>query len=431
MLKQLFYISSFLSIVFALNFTDIPNNHWSNSYINELVEVGAITPGGLYMGDKPISRYEVAVIISKYNRYIQQKLNNSVKKSENLETLSAAQSEEYGEELVVIKNDIKYLEARLNRATFKSPLKLMIESRTLLSSSSSDKFSMNAKFSYFQVFDDLNINFSVSTIEQNNGTNTSLIETNVAGANSFPFLNEIRYEINHGPRDQVNKYGEVCSYMGDRIMLASSLIPFELALDFVTSNQNVFSYKISNSITVSDYNIGFGWQKKYLYNNNVSSMLKANGIKDNKDLLYLNLKINSFTLQNQLTFSGQNNYSYLFKAKFPFLFDGAGYIKLLTLDSYGYNYSLGDSYETIGALDIFSAPLDNNSSSQEVGAENIFNILYVAVQRIIIGENTYLKAKTGLIIKVSDKVSIKPEGRVAVNPDNSELMVVLNFILNL
>src|SRR6056297_2185864 len=49
------------------SFPDVPSNHWAYEAINELVATGIIEgyPDGTYKGQNNLTRYEVAMIISR------------------------------------------------------------------------------------------------------------------------------------------------------------------------------------------------------------------------------------------------------------------------------------------------------------------------------------------------------------------------------
>ena len=54
-------------------FSDVPSDHWAYQDIQYLAERGIITglPGGTYEGDEPITRYQVANLVARTVRYLQ------------------------------------------------------------------------------------------------------------------------------------------------------------------------------------------------------------------------------------------------------------------------------------------------------------------------------------------------------------------------
>ncbi|MGM0603923.1 MAG: S-layer homology domain-containing protein, partial [Bacillota bacterium] len=52
---------------FGASFTDVPSNHWAYDAINKLVSAGVIEgyPDGTFRGDQDMTRYEMAVMISR------------------------------------------------------------------------------------------------------------------------------------------------------------------------------------------------------------------------------------------------------------------------------------------------------------------------------------------------------------------------------
>src|SRR6056297_355146 len=52
---------------FGASFTDVPSNHWAYDAINKLVASGVITgyPDGTFRGDQDMTRYEMAVMVSR------------------------------------------------------------------------------------------------------------------------------------------------------------------------------------------------------------------------------------------------------------------------------------------------------------------------------------------------------------------------------
>ena len=51
----------------ATPFSDVPANHWAYQYIQSLAADGIIDgyPDGKFKGDRPLTRYEMAVVIAR------------------------------------------------------------------------------------------------------------------------------------------------------------------------------------------------------------------------------------------------------------------------------------------------------------------------------------------------------------------------------
>ncbi len=68
-------------------FSDVPTDHWAYEDIQYLAERGIITglPGGTYEGDEPITRYQVANLVARTVRYLQN--NQGATGQQDLSTL--------------------------------------------------------------------------------------------------------------------------------------------------------------------------------------------------------------------------------------------------------------------------------------------------------------------------------------------------------
>lgn len=68
-------------------FSDVPTDHWAYEDIEYLAERGIITglPGGTYDGDEPITRYQVANLVARTVRYLQD--NEGATGQQDLSTL--------------------------------------------------------------------------------------------------------------------------------------------------------------------------------------------------------------------------------------------------------------------------------------------------------------------------------------------------------
>src|SRR6056297_3274393 len=77
---------------FAATFSDVPSNHWAYDAVNELVAAGIVEgyPDGTYKGQRNLSRYEVAMIVSRA-------LDNIEKESAALKAEIAAMKEDEGD----------------------------------------------------------------------------------------------------------------------------------------------------------------------------------------------------------------------------------------------------------------------------------------------------------------------------------------------
>jgi len=71
MFKQIFLIFfvliSFILPALAEPFSDVPQNHWSYDAVNTLQEKGLVEgyPDGLFKGDRPMTRYEMAMVVAR------------------------------------------------------------------------------------------------------------------------------------------------------------------------------------------------------------------------------------------------------------------------------------------------------------------------------------------------------------------------------
>jgi len=68
-------------------FSDVPQDHWAYEDIQYLAQRGIITglPGGTYEGDEPITRYQVATLVARALRYVQN--NQGATGQQDLSTL--------------------------------------------------------------------------------------------------------------------------------------------------------------------------------------------------------------------------------------------------------------------------------------------------------------------------------------------------------
>lgn len=91
----LFIILIFSSNVFALTFKDVPDTHWANKAIYNLVRLGLTRgyPDGTYRGIKPITRYETAIFISDLASAVEAKLGDLKEAGEIRSELEALREE--------------------------------------------------------------------------------------------------------------------------------------------------------------------------------------------------------------------------------------------------------------------------------------------------------------------------------------------------
>ncbi|MFP4197976.1 MAG: S-layer homology domain-containing protein, partial [Halanaerobium sp.] len=63
----LLLVVAFAMPAFGQSFSDVPSDHWSYDAINKLVAAGIVEgyPDGEYKGDENMTRYEMAVMVSR------------------------------------------------------------------------------------------------------------------------------------------------------------------------------------------------------------------------------------------------------------------------------------------------------------------------------------------------------------------------------
>lgn len=79
MKKFLTVISILIFIVTAMAaFRDIPKGHWAENYVERLEQIGIVTgfPDGTYRGDEAVTRYQIALFISRTLDYVEQSLSS-------------------------------------------------------------------------------------------------------------------------------------------------------------------------------------------------------------------------------------------------------------------------------------------------------------------------------------------------------------------
>ncbi|KAF2961898.1 S-layer homology domain-containing protein [Fervidobacterium sp. 2310opik-2] len=79
-MKKFLTVISILSfIVTAMAaFRDIPKGHWAENYVERLEQIGIVTgfPDGTYRGDEAVTRYQIALFISRTLDYVEQSLSS-------------------------------------------------------------------------------------------------------------------------------------------------------------------------------------------------------------------------------------------------------------------------------------------------------------------------------------------------------------------
>lgn len=61
-------------------FADVPPDHWAAECVQQLKEQGIVTgyPDGRFLGDKPVTRYELAVLLVRFTQVLSQSTNTQV-----------------------------------------------------------------------------------------------------------------------------------------------------------------------------------------------------------------------------------------------------------------------------------------------------------------------------------------------------------------
>ena len=101
-------------------YDDVPTNHWAYAAVADLTEKGLLVgmPNGTFKGNKPMTRYSFAVVVSRmldrYNELL--KTNNEVsskdvKALEDLVTEFVNEIEALSDEVKEIKSDVKSVKA--------------------------------------------------------------------------------------------------------------------------------------------------------------------------------------------------------------------------------------------------------------------------------------------------------------------------------
>src|SRR5580658_8607585 len=74
-------------VAFATPFSDVPANHWAYQYVQSLAADGIIDgyPDGKFKGDRPLTRYEMAVVVARAVAKLQE--NQSPVSKADLENL--------------------------------------------------------------------------------------------------------------------------------------------------------------------------------------------------------------------------------------------------------------------------------------------------------------------------------------------------------
>jgi hypothetical protein len=67
--------------------TDVPRNHWAFEAVDHLFRAGILRgyPDGTFRGNRPVTRYEMAGMLSQVNQDIRQRLQQLTERAERLE----------------------------------------------------------------------------------------------------------------------------------------------------------------------------------------------------------------------------------------------------------------------------------------------------------------------------------------------------------
>lgn len=90
------FILSFSSFILAADFPDLPEGHWSYEAVLQLARKGFVEgyPDGLFKGDKPASRYEMALVVARVISKVEQGLTQlEAKDRETVELINRLMSE--------------------------------------------------------------------------------------------------------------------------------------------------------------------------------------------------------------------------------------------------------------------------------------------------------------------------------------------------
>src|SRR5271163_1547945 len=73
----------------ATPFSDVPANHWAYEYIQSLAADGIIDgyPDGKFKGDRPLTRYEMAVVVARVIAKLQENQGPAGASKEDLDKL--------------------------------------------------------------------------------------------------------------------------------------------------------------------------------------------------------------------------------------------------------------------------------------------------------------------------------------------------------
>ncbi len=115
-------LASTISSVYAANnsklYSDVPLNHWAYKAVEDLTEKGLIVgfPNGTFRGNKPLTRYSFAMVVSRMlDRYSELLENGNFVSQKDLKTLEDLVSEfvneieSISEDVKVLKTDVKEL----------------------------------------------------------------------------------------------------------------------------------------------------------------------------------------------------------------------------------------------------------------------------------------------------------------------------------
>ncbi|MDD5455827.1 MAG: S-layer homology domain-containing protein [Candidatus Margulisbacteria bacterium] len=452
MKKILTFLLVFTSLLFpVLKFKDVPNNYWGQAYLQEVMDMGVMTgyTDNTFRGEKTISRYDLAIVLAKYDRYIQNKLNlvlvKAGEQNDNNEDYLISQAatskaetanketdnEAIEDDIYDLKNDVKFLQQKIDSLKQKNTadFRFSLFHHTILNSNANDVFANNAKLSYQNDF--LKFNILLSDVTAN--SNSTDLEIAMNGDLPLPFINNIGFSVSKGPGERINRYNEVVNGLSDRINLYTSFyMPLDLGLQFGSNNQNIFSLSSSFGFNMMEYGVELIWVKKYLFQDRLANLIKSNGILANKDLFTFNIKYKDTTFKSKWKLSSSpDNYYYIELRGSNVSFIDFYTIKLLSLGDNAYDTRFSDKYTDLGAVDTFMAPVENNSNYFSVRFEKIIEKLegYTELSSKELNSINYYQANIGCYIPYNEIMKFQYEARYSTNSTNVRNFGILFGIL--
>ncbi|OGI08060.1 MAG: hypothetical protein A2Y40_10655 [Candidatus Margulisbacteria bacterium GWF2_35_9] len=435
------------SVFSSVNFSDIPLNHWARPYVEEATALGVINgyEDNTFRGRKPLTRYDLAVIIAKYNRYVEDKYNlllagigETVPTEPNYRTARTSNKvdflEEFEDELWNLRNDFKIMEKKVNQASNKDKysINFLLDSHVAIDYKRPDTLVSTGKLKFKKDVDNLNLGINLTAGDLNSDSNYTGIELFLSGFYTFPVLDTIYFGLVKGPGEVISSYGEVIPFAGDEFSLKAQAIPIEFKFQPVSTSSNVLGLTFKESYAISNLLVSVFWNKSYLYNTRMTDLIKANGMLDNKDILALNVNIMDYKLTSQWGIGVNNNASYLLQFTFSSYQDSIVSIKKYSSKPNAYQTTMGDSYSAMHAVNIYNEPIQNGSDYIGISVDNFMNIFYGAVDINRVSDTVAYKAKAGIKLKINDNLTVVKEGRYskdAVNGRDIAALLYLNITL--